>query len=63
MVKTPLKKGYYTPSEIADLLKVCRTTIWRYIRSGQLKAIKLSIKNYRISKKDLEKFLKRKKTK
>jgi len=57
MIRTPLKKGYYTPLEIADLLKVCRTTIWRYIRSGQLKAVKLSIKNYRISKKELERFL------
>ena len=57
MVKTPSKKGYYTPLEVADLLKVCRTTVWRWIRSDQLKAIKLSIKNYRISKQELEKFL------
>jgi len=60
MVKTPPKAGYYTPSEVADLLKVCRTTIWRYIRSGKLKAIKLSIKNYRISEKDLKRFLNKK---
>ncbi len=57
MIKTPSKKGYYTPLEIADLLRVCRTTVWRWIRSGQLKAVKLSIKNYRISGKELENFL------
>jgi len=57
MVKTLLKKGYYTPKEIAKLLGVCNETIWRYIRSGNLKAIKLTGRNFRISKKELGRFL------
>jgi|TARA_Y100000031_G_scaffold113820_1_gene125765 excisionase family DNA binding protein len=61
MVKTQLKKGYYTPQEIADLLGVSRFSIWRYIRSGKLKAIKLTERNFRIEKKELDKFLKQSK--
>lgn len=57
MVKTPLKKDYYTPQEIADLLRVSRFSVWRYIRSGKLKAIKLTERNFRIEKKELERFL------
>ncbi len=61
MAKTKLKKGYYTPKEIAGLLDVCNETVWRYIRSGKLKAIKLTERNFRIEKKELEKFLNKRK--
>jgi len=60
MVKTPLKQGYYTPQQVADLLGVCRTTIWRYIRNKKIKTIKLSERNFRIEKKELNKFLNKK---
>ena len=59
MAKTQLKKGYYTTKEIMEILGVCRDTVWRYIRSGKLKAIKLTERNFRIEKKELEKFLNR----
>jgi len=57
MVQTLLKKGYYTPLEISEILGLSRATIWRYIRSGDLKVIKLTERNFRIEKKELEKFL------
>jgi len=57
MAQTPLKKGYYTTKEITEMLGLSRDTIWRYIRSGKLKAIKLTKRNFRIEKKELEKFL------
>jgi len=57
MAQTPLKKGYYTTKEIAEMLEICRDTVWRYIRSGELKAIKLTERNFRIEKKELERFL------
>ena len=57
MAQTPLKKGYYTTKEITEMLGVCRDTVWRYIRSGKLKAIKLTERNFRIEKKELERFL------
>ena len=61
MAKTLLKKGFYTPKEIAEMLDVCNETIWRYIRKGKLKAIKLTERNFRIEKKELEKFLNKRK--
>ena len=63
MVKTLLKKGFYTPQEVADMLGVCRHTIWRYIQAGKIKVVKLSERNFRIEKKELERFLKKKRTK
>jgi len=51
---------YYTTSEVAEHLKVNKMTILRYIRSGKLKANKISKKIYRISEKELEKFLNKK---
>jgi len=63
MVKTELKKGYYTPQEVADILGLCRDTIWRYIKAKKIKVIKLTEKNFRIEKKELEKFLNKRKVK
>jgi len=50
-------------SKVAEVLGVCRESVWRYIRKGKLKAIKLSARNFRIEEKDLKRFLKKHKTK
>ena len=63
MIKTSKAKGFITPQEVANRLGICRTTVWRYIRKKRLKVIKLTEKNYRISEKDLENFLKKRRTK
>lgn len=47
----------YTVKEVADLLKVSKMTISRYIQSGKLKSSKLG-RMYRIADDDLRKFLK-----
>ncbi len=47
---------FYTPEEIAKVLKVHKNTIYDYIKRGELKALKIG-KFYRISKEDFEKFL------
>jgi len=52
-----------TPQQVAKRLGVCRESVWRYIRKGKLKAIKLSARNFRIEEKDLKRFLKKHKTK
>jgi len=44
--------------EVADLLQVDIETVRRYVRSGKLPAIKLGGKYIRISKTDLDEFLK-----
>lgn len=49
---------YYSPKEIATLLKVNVITVRRWIDKGKLPAIKLD-KDFRITKKDLDNFLER----
>jgi len=52
-----------TPKQAAERLGVCRASVWRYIRKGKLKAIKYTARNFRITEKDLNQFLKKRKTK
>jgi len=54
---------FYTPKQIAKMIGVSDFTIWRYIKAGKLKAIKLTARNFRISEKDLNQFIKKHKTK
>lgn len=46
----------YTPKELENILDVKREVIWKYIRSGKLKAKKIG-KEWRITVKALEEFL------
>lgn len=50
---------YYTIEETAKMLKVVYLTVYRWIQDGKLKAYKAG-KQYRISKTDLDKFIKEK---
>jgi excisionase family DNA binding protein len=52
-----------TPKQVAERLGVCRASVWRYIRKGKLKAIKYTARNFRITEKDLNQFLKKHRTK
>jgi len=53
---------YYSPKEIATLLKVNVITVRRWIDKGKLPAIKLD-KDFRITKKDLDNFLEQRRVK
>ena len=48
---------YYTLEEVARKLRVSNITIYRYIKTKKLKALKLQ-RDWRIGAKDLEDFLK-----
>jgi len=48
-----------TPQEVADRLRLRRSTVWRYIREGKIKAIMFNKRTYRISEKDLNQFLRK----
>lgn len=48
---------YYTIEEVAKMLKVAYLTVYRWIRSGKLKAIKAG-KQYRVKRVWLNLFLK-----
>lgn len=47
---------FYTPQEVADVLRIRVQTIYEYIRMGKLPAIRLG-NRYRITETDIEKFL------
>jgi len=51
-------QNYYTAEEIAEMLKVTTESVRRWIRNGKLKSIKLSGKFIRISRDDLDEFIK-----
>lgn len=55
-----VKEQYYSIEEVAEMLKVAYLTVYRWVQSGKLFAIKAG-KQYRIEKEELEKFTKRKK--
>lgn len=47
---------YYTPQEIADKLKMNKHTIYKYLREGKIKGVKVGNK-YRVAESDLQEFL------
>lgn len=51
-----LTDEYYTIQEVADKLKVAYLTVYRWVQSDKLKAVKAG-KQHRIAKSDLEAFL------
>ena len=53
------KEQFYTPEELADILKLNIITIYRYIRAKKLKAYKLG-NTYRIDKKTFNDFINKK---
>lgn len=52
---------FYTTENVAKILKVDPESVRRYVRSGQLKAVKLGGKFIRIEKIDLDNFIKQQK--
>lgn len=50
---------YYSIEEVSKLLKVAYLTVYRWIQANKLVAVKAG-KQYRISKKVLDNFIKRK---
>jgi excisionase family DNA binding protein len=48
-----------TPQEVADRLRLKRSTVWRYIREGKIKAIKFNQRTYRVLERDLNQFLRK----
>jgi len=51
----------YTPQEVADYLKVDVRTVYKWLREGELNALRFR-REYRISETDLRDFLERHRT-
>ena len=56
-----LDEQLYTPQEVADYLKVDVRTVYRWLRDGEMNALRFR-REYRISETDLRTFLKRHRT-
>lgn len=56
------EKHFYTAQELADILEYNIMTIYRYIKSGKLKAFKVG-KEFRIVKQDFRDFINKLSTK
>lgn len=54
-------KQLFTPREVAKILQLNVLTIYSYIRNKVLLAVRIG-RNYRITKKDLDKFIESNKT-
>lgn len=48
----------FTIEQVAEILMVSTSTVWSLIKSGKLPASKISGRIYRITKEDLDTFLK-----
>ena len=55
-----LKDQYYSIDEVANMLKVAYLTVYRWIQSGKIKALKVG-KQYRIERFELDEFMNRQK--
>ena len=49
---------YYIPEEIAQILRVDKETIYRHLKSGKLKGNKVGGTLWRVSKEELDKYIK-----
>ena len=50
-----MEKEFYTCKEVAARYGVCEDSVWAWIRSGKLKAVRIG-KQYRVRKEDLVEF-------
>ena len=50
------RPGFLTPSEVADVLRVSDMTVYRLIKAGELRALRIG-KSYRISEDDFDAYL------
>lgn len=51
-----MKYEFLTVQEVANILKVTKMTIYRYIKAGKITAYKVG-KDFRINKEEFDKFL------
>ena len=54
--KSKSEQEFYLVKELADTLRISEMTVYRYIKSGKIKAHKIG-KEFRIIKKEFQNFL------
>ena len=53
-----MKSTYLTVREVADILRINVLTVYEYIKSGKVRALKLG-RNYRIDVEEFNRFIKK----
>ena len=53
-MKPITERDYYTVAEVAEILEVSHSTVWRWIRAGKLRAYRVGARNLRVRQRDLE---------
>jgi excisionase family DNA binding protein len=56
MATSPARSRFLTPAEVAEQLRVSSMTVYRLIKSGELRAVRIG-KSYRISEDDVDAYL------
>jgi len=56
MATSPARSRFLTPAEVADNLRVSAMTVYRLIKSGELRAARIG-KSYRIREEDVDAYL------
>lgn len=56
MATSSARARFLTPAEVAELLRVSSMTVYRLIKSGELRAARIG-KSYRISEADVDAYL------
>ena len=56
MALSSARARFLTPAEVAELLRVSSMTVYRLIKSGELRAARIG-KSYRISEDDVDAYL------
>ena len=57
MDKIQLERKAYSPKEVMELLGISQTTVYRWLESGELPAVKIGKKLWRIPAEALEELL------
>ena len=56
MATSPARSRFLTPAEVAEQLRVSSMTVYRLIKSGELRAARIG-KSYRIREEDVDAYL------
>jgi excisionase family DNA binding protein len=56
MATTPARPRFLTPAEVAEQLRVSAMTVYRLIKSGELRAARIG-KSYRVLESDVDAYL------
>ena len=56
MANPDARARFLTPAEVADLLRVSSMTVYRLIKAGELRAVRVG-KAYRIREDDIDRYL------